>query len=89
MKLSKISLSRVVEGWLNMLFMNTNFVSEEVKNEAKRRAAICKGCEFRTGHVCGACGCPIAAKSASMKEKCPKGFWQNSTDPTDNNNEEE
>lgn len=47
---------------------------------AKRRE-VCATCEFKrhikvvNKDVCGACGCPILAKTSREFEKCPKGKW--------------
>lgn len=44
--------------------------------EAKRKQAICKTCIFRSGLVCGECGCPVKAITLARDNSlCNKGKW--------------
>tara|TARA_R100000541_G_scaffold19076_1_gene29078 strand:- start:392 stop:556 length:165 start_codon:yes stop_codon:yes gene_type:complete len=49
-------------------------------SEAKRRQAICLGCDKRIptfiGFICKECGCNIRAKSNISFAKCPLGKWE-------------
>lgn len=64
------SLQEIVEGWKNVLFQDP-----EVEAEALRRATICSGCPFNEKNKCSKCGCPLVAKTRSMKSKCPDKRW--------------
>jgi hypothetical protein len=47
------------------------------KEEAERRLAICKTCQFFRLHDqrCSKCGCYMAVKTYLKAEKCPVGLW--------------
>jgi len=54
-------------------------------SEAKRRQAICLGCENRVptiiaGFICNVCKCNILAKSLIPISKCPLGKWEQDND---------
>lgn len=67
-------LSIIIEGWKNVL-VGKNFDIQE----AQRRAEICAKCPFmeeRLGlAICTKCGCPLAAKTKSMRSTCPINKW--------------
>lgn len=59
--------------------------SEEQKEIAEKRIAICNDCEFSRYnkaldfHYCGACGCPLNKKifsPAPNEEACEEGKWK-------------
>mgnify|MGYP001151866782 CR=1 FL=1 len=41
----------------------------------RKRLSVCALCEYRNGHVCSACGCPIYRKALWASTRCPKGKW--------------
>tara|TARA_R110000744_G_scaffold231422_1_gene349612 strand:+ start:150 stop:317 length:168 start_codon:yes stop_codon:yes gene_type:complete len=50
-------------------------------SEAKRRQAICLGCDKRVptilaGFICNVCKCNIRAKSYIAIAECPLGKWE-------------
>ena len=47
------------------------FFSGKNKELMKGRLSICGICELRKWKVCGACGCPLFAKSSDPEEHCP------------------
>jgi hypothetical protein len=63
-------LQEIVEGWRNVVFPN-----EHAEKVANARAAICARCEYIKAGKCGKCGCNLAAKTRSMKSKCPMDKW--------------
>ena len=69
----KEKLGEIINGWGNWVFK-----SPEVEEIAKERAAICAGCPSIKGNTCGECGCPLFAKTRSMKEtnECPLKKWK-------------
>lgn len=72
-KTYKEKYSEIVEGWTNWIWKN-----EEVEKVAQERAAICAGCDSNKNNTCKECGCPLFAKTRSMKEtnKCDLDKWQ-------------
>lgn len=69
----KDKLSAIVDGWENAIWK-----SEEVEKIALERAEACAKCPSNTGWSCKECGCPLFAKTRSMKEtnKCPLDKWK-------------
>ena len=63
-------LQEIVAGWTNVLFTDP-----AVEVEALRRAQICAECPFNKNNKCSSCGCPLVAKTRSMKSKCPENKW--------------
>ena len=58
--------------------------TEEQKEIAEKRIAICNDCEFSRYnkaldfHYCGGCGCPLSKKiftQQPLDEACPKQKW--------------
>ena len=71
-KSKKDKLEEILNGWGNWLFK-----TPEVEEIARERVEICVECPSNKGSTCGECGCPLFAKTRSMKEtnKCPLGKW--------------
>ncbi len=65
-------LKEIKEGWENYIFPNP-----EVEKIAEQRAVICASCPEFSGGLCGVCSCLLAAKTRSLKSKCPKDKWPN------------
>jgi len=64
-------LNEIFEGWKNLIFED-----DKVEEEAKRRMAICVGCDkFTRVKSCELCGCYMPAKVRSMKSKCGDNKW--------------
>tara|TARA_R110000796_G_scaffold83590_2_gene182762 strand:+ start:503 stop:754 length:252 start_codon:yes stop_codon:yes gene_type:complete len=63
-------VSEIFDGWKNVVFPN-----EHVEQIAKARVAICGECEFNVKSRCAKCGCPLVAKTRSMKSHCPLNKW--------------
>jgi hypothetical protein len=64
-------LSEIFEGWKNYAFPN-----KDVENEAKRRMAICVGCDkLKKNNSCALCGCYMPAKVRSPKSRCRIKKW--------------
>jgi len=72
-KSKKDKFEEILNGWGNWLFK-----TPEVEAIAKERAEVCAGCPSHSGMTCGECGCPLFAKTRSMKEtnKCPLDRWK-------------
>jgi len=49
----------------------------EVEKIAKSRANICAKCDSNVNNTCKECGCPLYAKTRSMREtnKCDLNKW--------------
>lgn len=67
---NKSKFQRIKEGWANLIFENA-----EVEKIAEKRAHLCASCSKNVFEVCILCGCPLAAKTRSIDEKCDKGLW--------------
>lgn len=67
-----IALDEIFDGWKHVFFE-----TEEVRIEAKRRITICVDCPhvILKSLLCGRCGCPLTAKTRSLKSECPIGKW--------------
>lgn len=63
------SIKTILQSWGNVLIANP-----KIEKEAERKLSICHTCPHREGYKCGACGCPLIAKSRG-KSTCPKGKW--------------
>ena len=64
-------LAEIYEGWKNLVFDNP-----DVREEAKRRMAICVACDkFRKTKTCTLCGCYMPAKVRNLKMKCLINKW--------------
>jgi len=61
-------IKHIFIGWYFMLTNQNNHI-------ARRRLAICAGCEFRRRFLCGECGCVLNAKARLFEEECPKKKW--------------
>ncbi len=68
-------IKTVAEGWYNLMRSELNLLPENLKQMAEKRTLICSTCVHRQDSRCGACGCPLAAKTKSRDANCPKGFW--------------
>ena len=66
-------LDEIQDGWKNVIWKN-----EEVEMVAKERATVCAKCDDNVSNVCKNCGCPLFAKTRSMKEtnKCDLKKWK-------------
>lgn len=66
-------LSEIQDGWKNAIWKD-----EEVEKVALERATVCAKCPSNKGNACIECGCPLFAKTRSMKEtnKCDLGKWK-------------
>ena len=63
-------VSEIFNGWKNVVFPNPH-----VEKIAKARASICSECDFNVRSRCTKCGCPLVAKTRSMKSHCPLNKW--------------
>ena len=63
-------VSEIFNGWKNVVFPNAH-----VEQIAKARASICGDCAFNVRSKCSKCGCPLVAKTRSMKSHCPLNKW--------------
>ena len=65
-------LDEIQDGWKNWLWR-----SKDIEMVAYKRATICAECPSNKNSKCIECGCPLAAKTRSMKEtnKCPLDKW--------------
>ena len=72
-KTYKEKYDEILDGWTNWLFKN-----ESVEEVAKERAEVCAKCPSNVNNTCKECGCPLFAKTRSMKEtnKCDLGKWE-------------
>jgi len=66
-------LAEIQDGWKNWIWKN-----KEVVAVALKRAIVCSGCDSNKGNVCQECGCPLFAKTRSMREtnKCDLDKWK-------------
>ena len=67
---AKEKVSEIFNGWKNVVFPN-----EHVEQIAKARVSICGTCEHNVKSRCMKCGCPLVAKTRSMKSHCPLNKW--------------
>ena len=69
----KDKLAEIQDGWKNWIWKN-----EEVEKIALERAIICSTCDSNKGNTCELCGCPLFAKTRSMREtnKCDLDKWK-------------
>lgn len=72
-KTYKEKYNEIVSGWTNWMFKN-----EEVETLAQKRAEVCAKCDSNVANVCKECGCPLFAKTRSMKDtnKCDLDKWK-------------
>lgn len=72
MKSWKDKLGEIVDGWKNYIIMDP-----AVEKIALERAKHCAKCPSNKANTCMECGCPLMAKTRSMKEtnKCPLNKW--------------
>ena len=81
MKLSKLQLKQIWEGWTNLLFKYKN---RKINIAKKKRLKICRDCKMnsiygkskRLDEHCTMCGCNIAAKISCLSCECPMGKWK-------------
>lgn len=66
------NLGIILDGWKNVAFP-----SPEVESIARARAALCAPCPYNVDVKCTKCGCPLIAKTRSMKKgnKCRINKW--------------
>jgi hypothetical protein len=67
--MGKDSILTILQSWGNVIFVNPT-----IEKEAERKLLICNTCSHREGYKCGACGCPLIAKTRG-KSTCPKDKW--------------
>jgi hypothetical protein len=69
----KEKLAEIQDGWSNWIWKN-----EEVEEIAKQRATVCSKCDSNVANTCKECGCPLFAKTRSMKDtnSCPLNKWK-------------
>jgi len=69
-----INLANIFEGWSNVVIKDPH-----VEKIADLRKRICDLCYYKGTSLgidyCKKCGCPIIAKSRSLKEHCPYKKW--------------
>jgi uncharacterized paraquat-inducible protein A len=70
MNLTDLDVKAILEGHWHTLFSN-----EDIEAVASERLLICQGCEFFGETKCLKCGCPLRAKTRSMRSKCPVDKW--------------
>jgi hypothetical protein len=67
-------MRKIFQGWLRVFFRRL-----KTERIAKERMRICSTCPLKMKmagiDVCGACHCPLIAKTRSKDSQCPKGFW--------------
>ena len=66
----KKKLKEIMYVWLNVAFPNQTAERLHII-----RALICSQCEFNIKNVCKKCGCPLIAKTRSVKSTCPLKKW--------------
>tara|TARA_R110002051_G_scaffold233122_1_gene294692 strand:+ start:500 stop:757 length:258 start_codon:yes stop_codon:yes gene_type:complete len=68
--------SQIVNGYSNLVKSKLGLSSEQDEKIFEARRSICNACPEKTIlDRCGACGCPLAAKTRSMETECPKKHW--------------
>jgi uncharacterized paraquat-inducible protein A len=70
MNISEIDIRAIIQGHWNALIPD-----DQVELIAEERMDICRECEFIKETKCGKCGCPLRAKTRSMRSKCPIDKW--------------
>lgn len=70
MDLKDLDIKAIIEGHWHRLFS-----TEQIEAVAADRIAVCQDCEFYGGAKCIKCGCPLSAKTRSMRSKCPIDKW--------------
>lgn len=68
--LSDIDVKAIIQGHWNVLFPQ-----EEIEEIAAERMKECLSCEFYGETKCLKCGCPLRAKTRSLRSKCPADKW--------------
>lgn len=71
---SNNKLISIGTGWVRVAAAQLGLGDEGVETLAAQRLAVCLGCPRYHNGVCGACGCPLAAKVRSL-DRCPDGKW--------------
>ena len=70
-KTHKEKYDEIVDGWTNWIWKNPI-----IEKLAAIRAAICSKCDSNVANICKECGCPLWAKTRSMKTKgCDLKKW--------------
>ena len=68
------NLLAIIEGWKGVMSGKGFNIAE-----AQRRATICASCPHvripLQIPICSKCGCPLSAKTKSMKSSCPINNW--------------
>lgn len=66
----------IVDGYKNLVKSKLGVSSEKDEEVFKARRNICNACTEMTAlDRCGICGCPLAAKTRSLKTNCPDNKW--------------
>jgi len=68
LRVALAKLRSIIKGWFRYLFFKPSEIG-------KYRIKICKSCFYRSGFLCGECGCVLAAKVESDEESCPLNKW--------------
>jgi len=66
----------IAEGYTNLVKSKLGLSSAQDEKIFKARREICDACSFRSAmDRCLKCRCPLAAKTRSLKSKCPEKLW--------------
>mgnify|MGYP000879733126 CR=1 FL=1 len=69
-----INLKGIYNGYSNLAKASVKLSRENIEREATRRLNTCHLCPFKEKrfgvYVCGACGCPLAAKARQNDDVC-------------------
>jgi ribosomal protein L37E len=70
-------IQEIADGWKNVIKHELGYSSEEDVNIFDSRRQICNACAYRDVEKdkCTKCGCPLVAKTKSLKTLCPEGYW--------------
>ncbi len=67
---------KIVDGYSNLVKSKLGLSSEKDEEIFEARRTICNACEHKSAlDRCLKCGCPLAAKTRSLIDKCPEGHW--------------
>ena len=68
--------NEIVDGYKNLVKSKLGLSDEKDEEIFKARRTICNACPNITAlDRCGICGCPLAAKTRSLKTNCPDKKW--------------
>ncbi len=66
----------IVNGYSNLVKSKLGLSDEKDEEIFNARRTICNACEHKSPlDRCIKCGCPLSAKTRSLKTNCPEGNW--------------